>query len=72
MRRAALLIAAMMAFLARDACAQDVIKIGFIAPTTGQFAQIGNHLVAGAKYYMQEHGAIVDAIRRFVPTTVSR
>jgi branched-chain amino acid transport system substrate-binding protein len=58
MRRAALFIAA-MAFLAREACAQDVIKIGFIAPTTGQFAQIGNHLVAGAKYYMQEHGAVV-------------
>jgi branched-chain amino acid transport system substrate-binding protein len=59
MRSAALFIAAMMAFLAREACAQDVIKIGFIAPTTGQFAQIGNHLVAGAKYYMQAHGAVV-------------
>ena len=57
--RAALFIAAMMAFMARDACAQDTIKIGFIAPTTGQFAQIGNHLVAGAKYYMQQHGAVV-------------
>src|SRR3954471_14758654 len=59
MRRAAPFIAAMMAFLAREACAQDAIKIGFIAPTTGQFAQIGNHLVAGAKYYMQEHGTLV-------------
>jgi branched-chain amino acid transport system substrate-binding protein len=59
MRRSALFIAAMLAFLAREACAQDAIKIGFIAPTTGQFAQIGNHLVAGAKYYMQEHGAVV-------------
>ncbi len=59
MRRAALFIAAMTALLAREACAQDAIKIGFIAPTTGQFAQIGNHLVAGAKYYMQEHGAVV-------------
>jgi branched-chain amino acid transport system substrate-binding protein len=59
MRRSALFIAAMLALLAREACAQDVVKIGFIAPTTGQFAQIGNHLVAGAKYYMQEHGAVV-------------
>jgi branched-chain amino acid transport system substrate-binding protein len=59
MRRTALFIAALMALLARDASAQGPIKIGFIAPTTGQFAQIGNHLVAGAKYYMQQHGAVV-------------
>jgi branched-chain amino acid transport system substrate-binding protein len=59
MRRTALFIGALMALLARDASAQGPIKIGFIAPTTGQFAQIGNHLVAGAKYYMQQHGAVV-------------
>jgi branched-chain amino acid transport system substrate-binding protein len=59
MKRANLFVAAVMALLARDAHAQDPIKIGFIAPATGQFAQIGNHLIAGAKYYMQERGAVV-------------
>ena len=34
-------------------------QFGFSAPATGQFAQIGNHLIAAAKYYMQERGAVV-------------
>lgn len=45
--------------LVAQARAQDTIKIGFIAPTTGQFSQIGNLMIAGAKYYVQEHGTTV-------------
>jgi hypothetical protein len=39
--------------------AEDTIKIGFIAPSTGQFAQIGNMMIAGAKYFVQENGTKV-------------
>jgi len=39
--------------------ADDTIKIGFIAPSTGQFAQIGNMMIAGAKYFIQENGTKV-------------
>ncbi len=49
----------MAGLLGGQACAEDTIKIGFSAPATGQFAQIGNHLIAGAKYYMQERGTAV-------------
>jgi branched-chain amino acid transport system substrate-binding protein len=59
MRRIRLLVAALLLSLTHAAHAQDTIKIGFVAPTTGQFAQIGNHLIAGARYYMQERGAVV-------------
>jgi branched-chain amino acid transport system substrate-binding protein len=54
-----LLLAAIWALLGHAASAQDTIKIGFVAPATGQFAQIGKHLIAGAKYYMQEKGSVV-------------
>jgi branched-chain amino acid transport system substrate-binding protein len=59
MQMTRLLIAAIMACLAHDARAQDTIKVGFIVPTTGQFSQIGKHLIAGAKYYMEERGTAV-------------
>ncbi len=39
--------------------AADTIKIGFIAPSTGQFAQIGNMMIAGAKYFLQANGTKV-------------
>jgi branched-chain amino acid transport system substrate-binding protein len=39
--------------------AEDTVKIGFIAPSTGQFAQIGNMMIAGAKYFVQENGTSV-------------
>jgi branched-chain amino acid transport system substrate-binding protein len=45
--------------LVGQARAEDTIKIGFIAPTTGQFSQIGNLMIAGAKYFVQEHGTNV-------------
>jgi branched-chain amino acid transport system substrate-binding protein len=59
MRRRFFLVAIVAGLLGAQARAQDTVKIGFVAPATGQFAQIGNHLVAGAKYYMQEQGAVV-------------
>jgi branched-chain amino acid transport system substrate-binding protein len=39
--------------------AEDVVKIGFIAPSTGQFAQIGKQMIAGAKYFLAENGSSV-------------
>jgi branched-chain amino acid transport system substrate-binding protein len=39
--------------------AEDTVKIGFIAPSTGQFAQIGNQMIAGAKYFLAENGTSV-------------
>jgi branched-chain amino acid transport system substrate-binding protein len=47
-----------MFFLDR-ARAEDTVKIGFIAPSTGQFSQIGNMMIAGAKYFVQENGTSV-------------
>ena len=45
----------MCAMPLQGARADDTIKIGFIAPSTGQFAQIGNMMIAGAKYFVQEN-----------------
>jgi branched-chain amino acid transport system substrate-binding protein len=59
MQMTVLLLAAIWVLLGHAASAQDAIKIGFIAPMTGQFSQIGKHLIAGAKYYMQERGSTV-------------
>jgi branched-chain amino acid transport system substrate-binding protein len=53
------LAAALVAAGAQAAHADDTIKIGFIAPSTGQFAQIGNMMIAGAKYFVQENGTKV-------------
>ncbi len=51
--------AALLLSLCMQASAQDVVTIGFSAPLTGPFAQNGKHMVAGAKYYMAEHGDTV-------------
>jgi branched-chain amino acid transport system substrate-binding protein len=59
-RRWKLLFAACLSALGvNGASAQDTIKIGFIAPLTGQFQSIGQQMIAGAKLYVQEHGTIV-------------
>ncbi len=42
-----------------EARAQDTVKIGFIAPSTGQFAQIGAMMIAGAKYFIEANGTSV-------------
>lgn len=59
MIRYALIAALMVSYLVGQARAEDAIKIGFIAPSTGQFSQIGNQMIAGAKYFLQEHGTAV-------------
>src|SRR5580692_10001521 len=46
-------------FSVEKARAEDTVKIGFIAPSTGQFSQIGNMMIAGAKYFVQENGTSV-------------
>jgi branched-chain amino acid transport system substrate-binding protein len=43
----------------KSAQAEDVVKIGFVAPSTGQFAQIGNMMIAGAKYFVEANGTDV-------------
>jgi branched-chain amino acid transport system substrate-binding protein len=59
-RRWKLLFAACLSALGvNGASAQDTIKIGFIAPLTGQFQSIGQQMIAGAKLYVQEHGTTV-------------
>ena len=64
MRKFMLLVAvvAMLAVaLAPSAMAdKGPIKIGFIAPATGNFAQMGQDMVAGFKMYLQEIGYKVD------------
>jgi branched-chain amino acid transport system substrate-binding protein len=51
---------ALVTALSLDAAgAQDTIRIGFIAPSTGQFAQIGNQMIAGARHFLAENGTSV-------------
>jgi branched-chain amino acid transport system substrate-binding protein len=55
-----LLVAASLATAFTDAAREeDAIKIGFIAPSTGQFAQIGNMMIPGAKYFVEANGTHV-------------
>ncbi len=54
---ASLLIGGM--FSIDRARAEDTVKIGFIAPSTGQFAQIGAMMIAGAKYFIEANGTNV-------------
>lgn len=42
-------------FSIADAAEKDPIKIGFIAPKTGNFAQIGIDMIDGAKLFLEEH-----------------
>src|SRR5215470_4639851 len=51
--------AAVTALSAGAAGAEDTIRIGFIALSTGQFAQIGNQMIAGARYFLAENGTAV-------------
>lgn len=42
-----------------DAAEKDPIKIGFIAPKTGNFAQIGIDMMDGAKLFLEEHNYMI-------------
>jgi branched-chain amino acid transport system substrate-binding protein len=63
MKRLGCLVAVLLAATVGEAFADDAakgtVRIGYIAPTTGQFSQIGNMMIAGTKYYLQEHGTTV-------------
>lgn len=54
-----LLHAVVLGLMSTAAHAQETIKIGFLAPLTGQFAQNGRQMVAGLKYFLQENGTSV-------------
>jgi branched-chain amino acid transport system substrate-binding protein len=57
--RAAAFLAAVLASLlaaATPSIAQDVVKIGLLAPMTGPFASTGRQMVAGARLYVELHG----------------
>ena len=41
------------------AMAQETVKVGMVMPLTGALAAAGKQVVAGARFYMREHGDIV-------------
>jgi branched-chain amino acid transport system substrate-binding protein len=51
-----LLLGAVVAGTAVSAARADELRIGFIAPTTGIFAQVGKDMVDGFEMYLKEHG----------------
>lgn len=65
LRSAAILTMASVA-LSTPAGAQSVLKVGFVAPLSGPFAQLGESLDRGAKLYEKIHGKgiPVQVIRR--------
>lgn len=55
--RRALLTSALMLTQVPMAMAQDTVKVGLLLSMTGPFASTGKQLEAGAKLFLQEHGA---------------
>jgi branched-chain amino acid transport system substrate-binding protein len=51
--------AAVLAVLASEARAQEVVKIGLVQSMTGAFNTVGKAAVNGARLYVQEHGDTV-------------
>jgi branched-chain amino acid transport system substrate-binding protein len=50
------MIAAVLAVVASEARAQEVVKIGLVQSMTGAFNTVGRAAVNGARLYIQEHG----------------
>jgi branched-chain amino acid transport system substrate-binding protein len=50
---------AVAALGAGSAAAQDVVKVGIVAPMTGTSGAVGREISAGAKLYMAQHGDTV-------------
>jgi branched-chain amino acid transport system substrate-binding protein len=48
-----------LAVSARQACAQEVIKIGIVMPMTGAFASAGRQILAGIRLFVQQHGEAI-------------
>src|SRR5215472_15409423 len=55
----AALVAGLAAAGTSSAWAQDAIKVGMVMPMTGVLAAAGQQVVAGARFYMQQHGDTV-------------
>jgi branched-chain amino acid transport system substrate-binding protein len=51
--------AASIALAAAGAPAEETIKVGLILPMTGAFTTTGKQVEAGARFYMQQHGATI-------------
>ncbi len=56
---AAVAASVFMAAAAESATAQDTVKVGFVIPMTGQLASVGKQVAAGARLYIEQHGATV-------------
>src|SRR5438552_1805919 len=54
-----MLAIAALAFLPDAVPAQQTIKVGVIAPFSGQFSSVGEEFRAGIKTYMKQHGDVV-------------
>jgi branched-chain amino acid transport system substrate-binding protein len=50
---------ASLAAATHDASAQDTVKVGMVMPLTGALAAAGKQVVAGARFYMHQHGDTV-------------
>src|SRR5260370_25633486 len=48
-----------MGSVAAHTTPQNTVKIGMVMPMTGALASAGKQVVAGAKYYMRQHGDTV-------------
>src|SRR5215470_861894 len=55
----AALVAGLAAAGTSSAWAQDTIKVGMVMPMTGVLGAAGQQVVAGARFYMQQHGDTV-------------
>jgi branched-chain amino acid transport system substrate-binding protein len=53
------LVIGLAAGAASNAAAQDKLKIGMVMPLTGALAGAGQQVVAGARFYMAQHGDTV-------------
>src|SRR5260221_2892436 len=45
--------------VAAQTTSQNIVKIGMVMPMTGTLASAGKQVVAGAKFYMRQHGDTV-------------
>ena len=58
-RSCRLLVGAVVLAVAATASAQNVVKLGMVAPFSGPFAEYGQQMLGGMKAYMKQHGDTV-------------
>ena len=56
---AASALAGLVALLAGEVAAQEVVKVGLVMPLTGVLGPVGKQAVAGARLYVAQHGNMV-------------